>query len=1013
MTSLHDTAYPRLKTTVSAQDLLKIYTPTPTEKALAAQSTKGAVAYVGFLILLKTFQRLGYFVYLTEVPPLIVQHIAQATGHAAVQPTDLAGYDLSGTRKRHLAIIREYRQVRAYGPEARHLIIQVMGDAARTKDEPADLVNVALEELLRQRFELPAFDTLARAAYHVRATVYRQFYQQVATRLTPAEQAQLNQLFIVNPATHFTPWHTLKRDPSRPTLTHFKELLDQKAWLAGWSLAPTALAEIPDVKVKHFAAEAKTLDAARMAALEPYKRYTLALALLTVQTTRLHDDLAETFVKRMLALHKKGREALAEDQVQQRPRTDELVTLLRDVVTAYRTKGSFKKRIRAVDAVMSDSSEAVIEKCEAHLACAGNNYYPFLWRYFKSHRPTLFRLLKTLTLQSTTQDTALEAAVQFALSHERATAEFLPAAQLDLSWVPDKWWPLVTGQPAHAPAPQQINRRHFEVCLFSQIMWELKSGDLCVAGGDHFADYRAQLISWETYAATVAEYGQMLGFPVTGPAFVQHFQAQLEAATLAAETTFPKNAFIRLDKAGELIVSRPPKIADPDGLPAFETLLAQRMAPVTLLDVLSDTEQWLNWTRFFGPISGHDAKLDDPSAKYLSTVFCYGSRMGPTQTARSLRTVERRQLSWINLRHITEDNLDQANRVLMNAYHRFALPRYWGTGKRVSADGTKWNVYEQNLLSEYHIRYGGYGGIGYYHVADTYLALFSHFIPCGVWEAVYLLDALLTNDTEIQPEIIHADTQGQSAPVFALAALLGITLMPRIRNWKDLKLLRSRPGLSYPHLDRLLTPQTVNWDLIATHLPDMLRVVLSIKAGKLTPSTLLRKLGTYSQKNRLYQAFRELGQALRTGYQLHYITDEKLRAIVQATTNKGESFNHFVHWLGFGSEGVITENDRDEQRKMIKYNHLLANCVIFYNVFAMSRVLRQLQQEGQAIEPELIAAISPYLTQHINRFGRYILDVTRQPPPLNYDLFSPQPSKAPPTPPSTDDPAPLQQLSLM
>jgi hypothetical protein len=32
-------------------------------------------------------------------------------------------------------------------------------------------------------------------------------------------------------------------------------------------------------------------------------------------------------------------------------------------------------------------------------------------------------------------------------------------------------------------------------------------------------------------------------------------------------------------------------------------------------------------------------------------------------------------------------------------------------------------MYEQNLLAEYHIRYGGYGGIGYYHVSDTYIAL--------------------------------------------------------------------------------------------------------------------------------------------------------------------------------------------------------------------------------------------------------------------------------------------------
>lgn len=40
------------------------------------------------------------------------------------------------------------------------------------------------------------------------------------------------------------------------------------------------------------------------------------------------------------------------------------------------------------------------------------------------------------------------------------------------------------------------------------------------------------------------------------------------------------------------------------------------------------------------------------------------------------------------------------------SYNRFSLPRYWGNGKHVSADGTKWNMYEKNLLSEYYIRHG-------------------------------------------------------------------------------------------------------------------------------------------------------------------------------------------------------------------------------------------------------------------------------------------------------------------
>ena len=36
----------------------------------------------------------------------------------------------------------------------------------------------------------------------------------------------------------------------------------------------------------------------------------------------------------------------------------------------------------------------------------------------------------------------------------------------------------------------------------------------------------------------------------------------------------------------------------------------------------------------------------------------------------------------------------------------------------------------------------------------------SHFIPCGVWEAVYILDGLLKNSSDIQPDTIYADTQG-------------------------------------------------------------------------------------------------------------------------------------------------------------------------------------------------------------------------------------------------------------
>jgi TnpA family transposase len=45
--------------------------------------------------------------------------------------------------------------------------------------------------------------------------------------------------------------------------------------------------------------------------------------------------------------------------------------------------------------------------------------------------------------------------------------------------------------------------------------------------------------------------------------------------------------------------------------------------------------------------------------------------------------------------------------------------------------------------------------------------------------------------SHIQPDTVHADTHGQSAAIFGLAYILGIQLIPRIRNWKHLTLYRS------------------------------------------------------------------------------------------------------------------------------------------------------------------------------------------------------------------------------
>ncbi|GAC1554085.1 MAG: Tn3 family transposase [Herpetosiphon sp.] len=991
MTTLQDTIYPRLKAVVAPHDLERVYTPTSDEIELAQRMTIDAVAALGFLIHLKTFQRLGYFVALHTVPTCIVQHIAQAVEHSDLIP-HLPAYDRSGSRRRHQARIRALRNVKPFRAGGQQVVQRVVADAAVHTEKLDDLINLAIEELLRQYYELPGFTTLATIAQRQRAKSYTGLYTQVMAAVTPDLQELLDALLVVEPTTQRSPWDVLKDSAGRPTLGNLHALAERLAWFAPYQPVHALVRTLPDAKLRHFATEAMAYDIHLMRELKPARRYTLACALLTSQHAQTLDDVAGMFIRRMRSIQHAAKTALETYQQQHQARTDRLITALRDLVVGYQQPGSVEARFAGMDQVLKDRSDALLQDCEAHLTYAGNNFASFVWRPYRSHRSTVFRLLKLLPFHAASRDSGLQQAIAFVLTHERSKAGWLsvlppgaPATAqplLDLSWIPVGWWRIVTDLATRDQVPHRVNRRHFEACVASHILTALHTGDLYIVSADRFGDPFPRLCSQEEYDARIGTYGEQLGLPVDPDAFVMAQQQWLTALAETTDQTFPTNDQVTLVK-GRPVIRRPARHQEPTSVTGLKQHLAARQQSRSIVHALAMTDHWLHWTDVFGPLSGFAAKIDQPVARYLATVFCYGCQIGPTATAKALGSVDRKQLTWIDHHHISEENLDQASQVIIAAYHRCSLPRLWGSLQHASIDGTKWEVYEQNLLSERHIRYGGYGGIALYLLSGTYIALMANFIACSAWEGHYLLDVLDQNQSVIQPTILHSDTQGQSEAIFGLAFLRGIELMPRIRNWQDLLFYRPAAHTTYQHIDAVFADKVIDWELIRTHLPDLLRIALSIKEGRITPSTILRTISTGSSK--LAQAYRELGRVRRTGFFLRLMADPEMRAVIHKETNKSEHFNNFVKWLGFGSAGVIRENDRGEQQKAIKYTLLLANAMLFYTTVTLANDLRALIKEGYGVEAAAVAGLSPYATNGLERFGTYSLTLESIPEPLDYD----------------------------
>ncbi len=682
MASIERTAYPRLKHLSNPNELAAVYTPTDSELEFARLTARGDSQVLSVLVLLKTFQRLGYFPRLDEVPAAIVSHIRSWVGSDTVFKASAPLRSLY----RYQEAIRAHLGVSPYDKQAQGVATRVMHAAAQVMENPADLVNVAIEELVKERYELPAFSTLDRLARHVRSVVNTRYYQGVYASLSAEQRAGLDLLLDAGPRRR-SEWNRLKAVPKSATVMHMRQLQERLSWLMGFGDVEEWLAGLLHAKVVHLAAQARALDIAEMGDVAPPRRYTMLLCLLVQARAKTRDALVEMFIKRMGKLHNRGKERLEELRKRHRETTENLIEVLGEILRTPEEDDCtrLRERVRRV-LDTHGGTEVLTESYEAVSAHHGNNYLPLLWSYYRSHRSTLFRMVRSLQLRPTTQDRRLVAALEFLLEHEQRRGEWLPYV-VDLGFAREQWQRTVLVRREHELV---ISRRHFEVCVFSYLASELKTGDLCIEGSEQFADYREHLLPWEECEPMVAQYCDELGLEPESQGFVGQLKAWLSETAEKVDRGYRSNSTLVIGERGEPVLKKLPRQEHSPESSLLREALSERMPERSLLDVLCNVEHWTNWTRHFGPLSGSEPKLERARERYILTTFGYGCNLGPVQTARHTRgTVSAHMLGFMNRRHITTQKLDAAIRDIINRYHRMQLPKVWGSGKVAAADVTQ------------------------------------------------------------------------------------------------------------------------------------------------------------------------------------------------------------------------------------------------------------------------------------------------------------------------------------
>ena len=125
--------------------------------------------------------------------------------------------------------IREYLQINADKQERRKIMKAAALDAATKKENLADIINCVIEELIKSKFELPAFQKLVRLARAASTVVSNDNYGRIFNALSDGQKKLLDIIMGVTFAedgdVDSLTWATLKLAPKKPTQNNVKSFV--------------------------------------------------------------------------------------------------------------------------------------------------------------------------------------------------------------------------------------------------------------------------------------------------------------------------------------------------------------------------------------------------------------------------------------------------------------------------------------------------------------------------------------------------------------------------------------------------------------------------------------------------------------------------------------------------------------------------------------------------------------------------------------------------------------------
>ena len=523
----------------------------------------------------------------------------------------------------------------------------------------------------------------------------------------------------------------------------------------------------------------------------------------------------------------------------------------------------------------------------------------------------------------------------------------------------------------------KLSHSRWELGLYFTAKQALNSGALYLVDSRRHRDLWEMMYSNQEWPLQRAKAYSTLQLPNQFDQVLHKLRDEFEQSITLAQSDMEQNGFAT-------IIDGNLKLRKDDKLPLFASTeqlreqLSARMPLVRIEQLLAKTDELSNFSSHFTSLPGLVERAPIPLTHLHASLIAHGTNLGLFGMGHSNESVSVDQLRHASQRLIREPCLDAANAALIATHRTYPICSVWGDGSRSSSDGQRFGIQRRSLLRSFYPRYFGYYDRAitvYTHTSDQFSVFNTLVIACSTREATYVLDGLLNNITEIQPQFHSTDTHGFTEHLFGLCYLLGISFQPRFADIPNQRLYKLDKQDHYGDFE-VLFHAAADIALIREQWDQLVRIAASLK-NRIAPShIILERLAGRSPSDRAAKALAALGRIVKSTYILRYLSDPDLRYAVQLQLNRGEARHQLAKHLFFINHGIFKTNDLEQIINKASCLSLLSNAVLVWNTHHMAQTVSELRRLGYSVDYVDLARISPLSFRDILVNGTYDFSTT-------------------------------------